>query len=242
MLTWPLIATVASAGVLGGVHCAGMCGGVATMLGGQASSGRVIPIKQADSAVGWRRQVLLHGGRLSAYALMGAVVGAIGAAGLLFRPIVPVHTILFIVGNLALIWLGLRLAGYAPRFGSIGGGIVRHVRWPARLSLAAQAQRHPFVAGMAWACLPCGILYGILPFALLSGDPFSGAALMLIFGLTALPHLLLAQGAAGWLRQRRMPMVWKRTGAIALVSFGLFGLWHFNTIQAASVFCLSPVH
>ncbi len=251
MLTFPLIAAVASAGVLGGIHCAGMCGGMATMLSSVAKRGhRIIPIVPAHAAAssagavnGWRTSALLHAGRIFTYGLMGAVVGLLGGAGLMLKPIMPVHTILFVIGNLALIWLGVRLAGYAPlhaplaRLGSrLAAGL------PPQFSLATHTRRHPFIAGMAWGCLPCGLLYGVLPFALLSGAPWSGAALMVIFGLTTLPYLLLAQGTAQWLRHRRVPFILKGAGALALVSFGLYGLWHVNAAQLPSFLCITPVH
>lgn len=263
MLNIPLISAVASAGLLGGLHCAGMCGGMATMLGsaGRRQGGnRIIPIAPAPAVAtssatsascasqpvttGWRHTALLHAGRISAYGLMGAVVGLLGAAGLMLKPIMPVHTVLFIFGNLALIWLGLRLAGYAPLEGALSGlGSRLAALVPARFSPAAQAGRHPFLTGMAWGCLPCGLVYGVLPFALLSGDALSGAVLMVVFGLAALPHLLAAQGAGQWLHGRRVPFAAKAIGALALIGFGVYGLFHLSNPSAISpLFCITPVH
>lgn len=263
MLNLPLITAVATAGLAGGFHCAGMCGGMATMLGsaGRKQSGtRIIPILPAPvmatpsgaaascasqpAAASWRHTALLHAGRISTYGLMGAVVGLLGAAGLLLKPIMPVHTALFLFGNLALIWLGLRLAGYAPLEGTLSGlGGRLSALIPARFSPAAQAGRHPFLAGMAWGCLPCGLLYGVLPFALLSGDVWSGAVLMMVFGLAALPHLLLAQGAAQWLHRKQLSRVAKAIGALALIAFGAYGLFHLSNPSAISpIFCITPVH
>ncbi|QAU34098.1 sulfite exporter TauE/SafE family protein [Janthinobacterium sp. 17J80-10] len=263
MLNIPLISAVATAGLLGGLHCAGMCGGMATLLGsaGRRQDGsRTIPIVPAPAgatsqarpsacasqpaAAGWRHTAWLHAGRISTYGLMGAVVGLLGAAGLMLKPIMPVHTVLFVFGNLALIWLGLRLAGYAPLEGTLsgmGGRLAALV--PARFSPVAQAGRHPFLSGMAWGCLPCGLVYGVLPFALLSGDAWSGAVLMVVFGLAALPHLLLAQGAAQWLHGRRVPLAAKVVGALALIGLGVYGLLHLSDPSAISpLFCITPAH
>lgn len=261
--TTALIAAVATAGVLGGLHCAGMCGGMATMLGSagqRQGTYRTIPIMPAPpvaasagastscpsqpSVVGWRHTALLHAGRISTYGLMGAVVGLLGAAGLMLKPVMPVHTALFVFGNLALIWLGLRLVGYAPLEGVLSGlGGRLAALLPARFSPAAQAGRHPFLTGMAWGCLPCGLVYGVLPFALLSGNAWSGAVLMVVFGLSALPHLLVTQGAAQWLHGRRLPLVAKAVGALALFGFGVYGLFHISNPSALSpLFCITPVH
>ncbi len=252
MLTISLVAAVATAGFLGGIHCASMCGGMATMLSSAAKQRhRIIPIIAALTAAAdasrvahsnWQTSALQHAGRIFAYGLMGAVVGLLGAAGLLLKPVMPVHTIMFIIGNLALIWLGLRLVGHAPLNGVLAGlGKRFSTLIPARFSLSAQAGRHPFLTGMAWGCLPCGLLYGVLPFALLSGDALSGALLMMVFGLTALPHLLLAQGAAQWLHQRRVSFAVKSAGALGLIGFGVYGLLHMHAMGTSSLFCITPI-
>jgi len=154
----------------------------------------IIPARSSASAP-WRTPALLHAGRISTYVLMGALAGAIGALGMRVHPFMPIHTLLYILGNLALIWLGLRCLLH-PAFCATGSpGRAHHHAHPpvTAFFLLAQTQRFPFSGGMAWGCLPCGLVYGVLPFALLSGNAFSGAVLMLIFGLGALPHLLFAQ-------------------------------------------------
>jgi len=71
MLSAPLVVAALSAGLLGGAHCIGMCGGIANLLGSagsaRASERTVIPIKlqQPDaSGSAWRIPALLHGGRI----------------------------------------------------------------------------------------------------------------------------------------------------------------------------------
>ncbi|MEO6351832.1 MAG: sulfite exporter TauE/SafE family protein [Oxalobacteraceae bacterium] len=249
MLSVPLVVAALSAGLLGGAHCIGMCGGIANLLGSAGSSERkVIPIKlQVPDAPGggWRMPALLHAGRISTYGVLGGIVGALGAAGLLFKPYLPVQMMMFIVGNLALIWLGLRLVGYAPglvlldRLGQI---IASRVKLPIRFSLAAQTRRHPFLVGMTWGCMPCGLVYGVLPFSLLSGSVSSGALLMLIFGLGALPYLLFAQGIGQWLNRRVLPIILRGSGAVVLIGIGLFGLWHYDMTGLPAIFCVTPIH
>lgn len=236
MLTVPLVAAAATAGLIGGIHCAGMCGGIGAMLGSNGAPVRkIIPITAAGGGAATKNlayQIALHGGRLSSYALMGAVVGMLGGAGMLFKPSQAMHAALVVFGNLALIWLGLRIAGYAPTspgLGRIGERMVAVLRVP---------RRHPFWTGMAWGCLPCGLLYGVLPFALLSGDAGSGAILMLAFGFGALPYLLFAQWA-GSLRAASHTL--KGIGAAVLIGFGIFGLWHINSADMPDIFCVAAL-
>ena len=250
MLTPPLVLAVISAGLLGGIHCIGMCGGIASMLTSTGKKERnIIPLIPAQTEVpasgiaAWHIPSLLHAGRIFTYTLMGGLTGSIGALGLRFNPFGSIHTLLYIIGNLALIWLGLRLFGYTPHFAPLDRLVARiatHIRIPPRFSLMAQTQRFPFLVGMAWGCLPCGLVYGVLPFALLSGDAFSGAVLMLIFGLTALPHLLFAQSIARWLHHSRVPSLLRGFGATMLTAIGLLGLWwSFNMTEMPSFLCVT---
>jgi len=253
MLTAPLVLAALSAGLLGGAHCIGMCGGIANLLTSTGKTGRkTIPImpSQPEKATAklapWRSTTLLHAGRIFTYALMGGLVGYIGALGLRIHPFIPIHTLMYIIGNLALIWLGLRLFGYSPHFPPLDRLLARigsHIRIPARFSLLAQTRRFPFLVGMAWGCLPCGLVYGVLPFSLLSGDALSGAVLMLIFGLGALPYLLFAQAVAQWLHHSRVPALLRNLGGFVLTGIGLVGLWWSFNMQAMPAFlCVTPTH
>ncbi len=244
MLTWPLVLAALAAGLMGGVHCVGMCGGLSQWLLPPAWQRRVIPIApvasarsavhsanlglarsgqtldQSQQARVHSRQFLtyslapslaqanllpllaLHAGRLSTYALIGALAGSSGALALGWGQI-P-HWPLFLLGNLTLLYLAARLAGWHAAWSLPQG-------WRARLAgwlryLPRPANHPPFVNGLAWGCMPCGLLYSVLPFALLSGAAWSGALLMLLFGLSSLPHLLMLPlaGRAGrhWPRLR----------------------------------------
>lgn len=249
MLTLPLVAAVLSAGLLGGAHCIGMCGGLANMLTNAGVPGRktirIVPVQaihQESKVNRWRIPTLLHAGRLFTYSLIGGFVGALGAAGLLFKPYLPVQMLMFVLGNLALIWLGLRLAGYSPEFTSLSrlaSHVTSQVKLPIRFSLSAQTRRHPFFVGMAWGCMPCGLVYGVLPFSLLSGNAGSGAVLMLLFGLAALPYLLFAQGIAQLLKHHKYPFVIKGAGAALLMGIGLYGLWHYDMHGLPAIFCVT---
>jgi sulfite exporter TauE/SafE len=83
---------------------------------------------------------------------------------------------------------------------------------------------------MVWGLVPCGLIYSVLPLAFLSGDPASGALLMLAFSLGTLPNLLLISGfsarLASWGHQ-----AWARYLAAGLMLItGLFGLYRAFTL------------
>jgi sulfite exporter TauE/SafE len=259
MITLPLALAAITAGLVGGVHCVGMCGGISTLLSDSPKRAldkryeEVIPIvvgtqyslqdEVESSAHKLRHQLLLQGGRLSTYMLIGGFFGGLGTVSLQFKPYLPVQNILFFLGNIFLILLGLRLLGFSP------GGIflqrltVRIKKFTyAQMPVIRYANRYPFVTGMSWGCLPCGLLYGLAPFALLSGDALSGAVLMMLFGLAAMPHLLMAQSLARRAGHNRLKKYFTATSACLLILIGLFGIWYFDMKEMPSFLCITPIN
>lgn len=188
-----------------------------------------------------RFQVLLQSGRLSTYMIIGAVFGGLGAAGMILKPYFPVHQILFFLGNLALIILGLKVIGVRFNVAVLSPFFLRLQQslflWAPPLK---QGIEYPFFVGMAWGCLPCGLLWGMAPFALLAGDALSGAILMLLFGLSAMPHLLLSQGIFNAVSNVRVPAVFKYIGAFLLIGVGLLGFWYSDMQQMPGFLCVLP--
>jgi len=252
MLTLPLALAALTAGVAGGVHCVGMCGGISIMLNRAGTRPfKTIPIQiasetaQADIAMATRGtllfQMLLQSGRISTYMLIGALFGGIGSAGLVLRPSLLTHQILFFVGNLALVVLGLRVLGVQLQFQWLSRYFATFQQAiMGRFPALKNGVRYPFLTGMAWGCLPCGLLYSVIPFSLLSGDWFAGAMLMLLFGLSALPHLLLSQGLFAIAEKRRAPMSIRYVGGVLLVAIGLLGFWYVDMHEMPSFLCIMP--
>lgn len=211
-------------GLLGGVHCLGMCGSIVGMLTTQLPPG----------GARWPFHLAYNSGRITSYTLAGLLVGEIGQAGLLMRDVVPIQHLLFALSSLMLVALGLYLAGI--------WGAVRHIEragkwlWQriqplSRNLLPIVSPVQAFLLGMLWGWLPCGLVYSVLVTALASGHAQSGAMIMLAFGLGTLPNLLLA--GMFWERCRR----WVQSPQIRLIAglmvmaFGVYGL-----IKVASVF------
>ncbi|MDP2135862.1 MAG: sulfite exporter TauE/SafE family protein, partial [Sulfuritalea sp.] len=66
-------------GLLGGVHCAGMCGGIVSALSLQ------MPGKSGSGGAAWTIHLAYNLGRISSYAVAGALMGALGSLGLLLN-------------------------------------------------------------------------------------------------------------------------------------------------------------
>lgn len=166
----------AAVGIASSFHCFLMCGPLACAgLGGLTKRSRPI--------------VAYHVGRTSAYALVGAFLGAVsgGISGAL-----PVSLSRFFPWAMAaaLILSAFDLGKRLPAIPGLG----RIVGRLGRLSAGADPTVRSATIGALTPLLPCGLLYGIYAAALSSGSATVGALVMLGFALGSGPALLLAQG------------------------------------------------
>ena len=200
-------------GLLGGVHCAGMCGGIVGALSFGAREGRNLPI-----LLGYNL------GRISSYVLAGALMGALG---FYFSGLLPVQTaqrVLLTFAGVFLVLMGLYLAGWwnaLSRIERLGGVLWRRIEPLGRGLLPVRTIRQAILLGLLWGWLPCGLVYSALVWTVSSGGAIDGAMLMLAFGLGTLPNLLLMGVAAAQLnRWVQHPTVRTLAGALVI----LFGL------------------
>lgn len=200
-------------GLVGSVHCLGMCGGISAALGMASGDRRR-----------WLGPLLNSAGRVSSYTAAGAVAGALGW-GLLELLSVPGWgglLVWFTAGMFILIGLSMlfRLPGLLLL--ERGGARV----WARLQPLAARAFRlrgpaGAYLAGLLWGWLPCGLVYSMLAAAAASGSPLRGALLMACFGLGTSLAMATTGYAAG--RGGLQARAWLRRPVGALLV--LLGLW-----------------
>lgn len=210
-------------GVLGGVHCAGMCGGIVSALTLQ------IPSQKTP----WPIHLAYNIGRIASYMAAGALMGALGSFGLLLNHWLPVQMTLYIAANLMMIGLGLYLTGMTQALAFIeraGQMLWRHVQPFTRRFLPVRGAAQALPLGMLWGWLPCGLVYSVLALTLLSGSAARGALIMLVFGLGTLPNLMLA----GLLLVRFRRIMQGRTlrlgSGFLVLAFGVWGLFNATTL------------
>lgn len=207
--------TALTVGLLGGVHCMAMCGG---MVGAFTLTRATRPPLQA--------QLLFNLGRIASYTLAGALAGGIAASGMATARLLPLQTMLFVLANGLLILMGLYLAGQGaivPQLERVGARIWPLMRAMLRRIPDTDTPGKQFAAGMAWGWTPCGMVYSMVTLALLSGGAAEGALVMAAFGLGTLPNLL----GATWLMTRfrlqlRDPRLRLAAGAL-VAGFGVLG-------------------
>lgn len=209
------------AGLLGGGHCAGMCGGIVTAL--TLQPGR----RGSLGAKLWPLQLAYNSSRVASYTVLGALAGLLGSAVALFDVVLPLGRGLYIFANLMLIALGLYLAGiwYGLRaIENLGGGLWKRVQPRFARLLPIVTLRQAGAAGLLWGLLPCGLVYSVLTMAFASGRPLSGAALMLAFGVGTLPNLLAFGLLAARLKTLLQRFWVRRLAGLGVAAMGVFGL------------------
>lgn len=192
-----LLITAALMGVVGGPHCLAMCG--AACLG--------ISRWPARSAL--HNLLLFQIGRLIGYASLGAVAAlsmdslgwlTLQSAG--FRPVWSMVHVAAVLFGLLLLWRGEQPVWLTRSAQQLW----QRVAGPAKRQALQQRAHGPLLLGMAWALLPCGLLYSALMVALFSGGPGQGALVMLMFAL------------GGGVMLTVLPLVWDKLQATRAVS------------------------
>ena len=222
-------------GFAGGLHCAGMCGGIVHAL---CASDR-------GTAGGRRLGYLIayNAGRVASYACAGALAGALGQAGLLTRAAPVLQPVLFALASLMLTALGLYLAGALPalsRLESAGGRLWRTLQPWTRHLLPVNSPARAVGLGALWGWLPCGMVYAVLLTALSLGSWWQGALLMLAFGAGTLPTLLgigLASTQVARMGRRGIARI---SAGCVIAMFGVYslaGVFHSGTTAGDGLLC-----
>lgn len=229
-MPWLLVMWVA--GLLGSLgHCAGMCGPIVAAFG------------MSQSRIGgrlWPRHLLFQLGRVSTYAALGAVIGALGGFARL-QTVQDMHACCrpdgqALVAAQAWPWqvyvkLGvgflMLLMGLALLFGRRLDALMEFpLPGPLKRLMGEGLKKAgtPYLLGLLWGLIPCGLVYMMLLRSLDAGSWKMGAAGMAAFGLGNLP-LLLGMGLVA----TRLGQAWKtrllRLGGLTIALMGGWILW-----------------
>ena len=216
-------------GLLGGVHCAGMCGGIVAAL----TMGLPEARQQGRQVLPY---VLMYNlARLLSYTLAGALMGGVGWLAAHWSGLREVQLLLNLFAAVFMILLGLYLSGWwrvLGRLEQLGARLWKIIQPVTRHFMPVQTLHQAFVLGLLWGWLPCGLVYSVLVWSVSTADPLSGGLLMLAFGAGTLPLLLTMGVAAGRLSHwiQRQGVRWM-SGAL-VIGFGLLQL--FRVVRSLS--------
>jgi sulfite exporter TauE/SafE len=239
MLSAGLLLAVFLGALVSGWHCALMCGGIAAAI--ERPTASVIRLRPKSEL--FYQQLIMHLGRVTTYVLLGALAAGLGVI-VWQQNWIPIQRLLFALTSLLLIFMGLRLLQFRTNPGLFGSkwlsSKIANV-WAKYLGSMASGPSRWF-SGMLWGLVPCGLVYSVLPLAFLSGDIWTGAALMFAFGLGTLPNLLLISKFSAALTQFGQ-YVWVRylTASLLFIAggFGLYRAWVLPEALLKGGFCVA---
>jgi sulfite exporter TauE/SafE len=209
-------------GLLSGVHCIGMCGGIVGALTFslpepvRRSGGRLLAFTLAYNL-----------GRILSYAVAGALFGWLGALMVASGSGSWTAWLPRLVAAVVTTAVGFYIAGWFPRFARVerlGEPLWRLLEPLGRRLLPVRTLTRALLYGALWGWLPCGLVYAMLIAAPAQASAVGGAVYMALFGIGTLPVMLGTGLLAGRLRDiagRPGPRV---AGGLAVIGLGLFAL------------------
>lgn len=213
-------------GFAGSLHCACMCGGIA--------SGALFSARGGQAAAGVRRLVLMQVGRVGSYVALGVV--AASTAGFAFDAAMGETglRVLQWASAASLMFIGLSFAGLLPALPAASGSFIPRIQIAQHVGFEAAS---PALLGAVWGLTPCPLVYGALFSASLSGSGTSGGLMMLGFGVGTLPGVL---GAALGLSTVTSFRKDKRTRVVMGVAVACFGIFLAGlSPNVSTLFCLA---
>ncbi len=207
--------TAFTIGIVGSLHCVGMCGPIALALPYQGGTRRMAAAN-----------VLLYNlGRIITYSLLGLIIGTLGKglflAGMQTYVSIGLGILLLLIALFSINVEAQLLR--IPLFTQLNDWVKR------RLSglLRRHNQSSLLAIGMLNGLLPCGLVYMAVAGAVAAGGTLQGMTYMALFGLGTVP-LMLATAMAGqfvnlqWRnRLRRLVPVFLVAFAILFIARGL---------------------
>jgi sulfite exporter TauE/SafE len=189
------------AGLAGSLHCVGMCGGFACVIGADAR-GRAATL---------RRQLAYNVGRVTTYCFLGALAGYLGLLLVAHSGDAAIAAWIqrgfALLSGVLLVYVGLQFFGLQAR-GALGAGGAL-LADAMRSLVRAPGLAGPLAFGVLNGFLPCPLVYAAAAQAAASGGPGPGMLTMAAFGLGTFPALLAAGALGAW---------WQRAGAPAGVA------------------------
>ena len=214
------ILTIISIAFLGSFgHCIGMCGGIVVAYS-------TIKIDPKSSKVSQSVAHLLYSfGRVLTYTVLGAIFGALGGVVLFSN---NANGGLLIFAGVVMIFAGLSLMGKIKFLTLIehsfsSSSIYKNA---FKTVLNSKSNLSFFLLGMLNGLLPCGFVYFFAITAASTADPFYGALVMFIFGVSTIPAMfgvgfLSSLASATSFRNMMMSL-----SSIAVILYGAYTIYN----------------
>lgn len=196
-----------SIGLLGSLHCVGMCGPIALAL----------PLDRRSSWTVLKGNTVYSLGRLTSYFALGLFFGLIGSGFNLFgiqRYLSIAIGVVIILGVIAeRNYFRLKLPAFYYRF-------INYLQRQLGTAFKRRSSANLMGIGLLNGLLPCGLVYMAIAGAVNSSTPLKGGFFMLLFGLGTLP-LMWAVGVYGKKLSQLLPFNVKQVVPFLLLLIGV---------------------
>lgn len=167
-------------GLLGSLHCVGMCGPIAFML----------PVDRTNSYKKVTQIVLYHVGRLLSYATIGLIFGLLGKSIYIFG---LQQRLSIVIGVLMIVVISIpyKIVG-KYNFSKPIYRIISKIKSSLGKQFKKKSPDTFFTIGFLNGFLPCGLVYMAVFGAIATGSIYQGSLYMLLFGLGTIPLMTTA--------------------------------------------------
>jgi uncharacterized protein len=205
-------------GFLGSGHCVGMCGGIATGLG-FASTGK-------------RSSILVLGynlGRISSYAVAGALVALVGFWGTNYLGLGPW---LRLLSGVILLLMAVYLSGWWRSLlwlEKLGGRLWQQIQPLGRRLMPVTHVGRAYGLGLVWGWLPCGLVYSALAYAATAPNSVEGGMMMAAFGLGTAPSMIAGGAFSNAVKRFFQGKTCRLIMALLMMAFGMGTIYSAGT-------------
>jgi sulfite exporter TauE/SafE len=211
-LDWLTLGAALLAGVMGGAHCAAMCGGIATGFSAMSPHGT------------WWTALQPNLGRVAGYVLAGAIAGGLGHGILEVARLDWLAWGLRAGVGLVLVVVALRLLDRRGRMRLLArpaNGLWSRLRPLQARLLPANTVPRRIGLGLLWGWMPCGLSTTLLAAAWLQADARNGALTMAAFGLGTLPLMVPLTWSGARLGRWLQASPWRTAAGLLVLAAGL---------------------
>lgn len=201
-------------GLLGALHCAGMCGGLVMACGMRLGGGFSFSLPY-------------NLGRITSYSVLGLIMGLLGksliAAGLFGR----FQSVLPVIAGAFMVIVGLDLLGVTPKhLKSLTAGLFP--RAVSGLLISGQLKKErpsAFVLGALNGLIPCGFLYAAGVKAASTADPVKGLLVMAALGAGTFMPMLFIGSLSGIMLKFRSNLL-STASSVLIIALGFKSIFY----------------
>ncbi len=208
-------------GLMGSVHCLGMCGAIVGVL--SANLDASVRTNTAKLAL---YQLSYNIGRILMYILLGGVFAGFSHALASSVVMSEFEIGLRVLAGVLMILIGFFILGVSNTiriFERLGQGMWQHLSKFSKRFLPVTNVRQALLFGLFWGGIPCGLVYSALALTL-TVTLFEGMLIMAFFGLGTLPALLAIAGFGFSLVRILQTTTAKRFAGMSIVVLGIWSV------------------